>query len=66
MQHITTARPSSPMLFTATCTEAELMHSSQLGSHSGHIFIPADEARARGELFRKTAYSRAILRAVDD
>ncbi len=29
-------------------------------------FITADEARARGELFKKTAYGRAILKAVDD
>ncbi|WP_294289867.1 glucose-1-phosphate thymidylyltransferase RfbA [uncultured Sphingomonas sp.] len=28
-------------------------------------FISADEARARGEYFKKTAYGRAILRAVD-
>ena len=28
-------------------------------------FITADQARARGELFKKTAYGRAILRAVD-
>ncbi|KQN22927.1 glucose-1-phosphate thymidylyltransferase [Sphingomonas sp. Leaf33] len=28
-------------------------------------FIAADQARARGELFKKTAYGRAILRAVD-
>ncbi len=29
-------------------------------------FITADEARARGELFKKTAYGRAILKAVDE
>ena len=29
-------------------------------------FITADEARVRGEMFSKTAYGRAILRAVDD
>ena len=29
-------------------------------------FITADQARARGELFKKTAYGRAILRAVGD
>ncbi len=29
-------------------------------------FITADKARARGELFKKTAYGRAILRAVDE
>ena len=28
-------------------------------------FITADQARARGELFKKTAYGRAILNAVD-
>jgi glucose-1-phosphate thymidylyltransferase len=28
-------------------------------------FISADEARARGEMFKKTAYGRAILKAVD-
>jgi glucose-1-phosphate thymidylyltransferase len=28
-------------------------------------FITADQARARGEMFKKTAYGRAILRAVD-
>ena len=28
-------------------------------------FITADQARARGELFRKTSYGRAILRAVE-
>lgn len=28
-------------------------------------FISSEQARARGELFRKTAYGRAILRAVD-
>jgi glucose-1-phosphate thymidylyltransferase len=27
-------------------------------------FITADEARAQGELFKKTAYGRAILRAI--
>ena len=29
-------------------------------------FITADEARARGQMFAKTAYGRAILRAVDE
>ena len=29
-------------------------------------FITADQARARGELFKKTAYGRAILNAVDE
>ncbi|HEX8554476.1 MAG TPA: glucose-1-phosphate thymidylyltransferase RfbA [Sphingomonas sp.] len=29
-------------------------------------FITADEARARGEAFKKTAYGRAILKAVDE
>jgi glucose-1-phosphate thymidylyltransferase len=29
-------------------------------------FITAEQARARGELFSKTAYGRAILRAVDE
>ena len=29
-------------------------------------FITADQARARGEMFRKTAYGRAILRAVEE
>ncbi len=28
-------------------------------------FITADQARARGELFAKTAYGRAILQAID-
>ncbi|SEN62521.1 Glucose-1-phosphate thymidylyltransferase [Sphingomonas gellani] len=28
-------------------------------------FITADQARARGEMFKKTAYGRAILKAVD-
>ena len=28
-------------------------------------FITADQARARGEMFRKTAYGRAILKAVE-
>jgi glucose-1-phosphate thymidylyltransferase short form len=29
-------------------------------------FITADQARARGEMFKKTAYGRAILKAVDE
>ena len=29
-------------------------------------FITADKARARGEMFKKTAYGRAILKAVDE
>ncbi|KIU28261.1 glucose-1-phosphate thymidylyltransferase [Sphingomonas melonis] len=29
-------------------------------------FISADQARARGEMFKKTAYGRAILQAIED
>ena len=29
-------------------------------------FISADQARARGEMFKKTAYGRAILQAIDE